>query len=139
MEKPADTRYPVHDLLRRRWTPRVFADRTVEFDYNQKENRHALHDVGLAVANLTVQATALDLYVHQMGGVRRDKARELFDIPEDHEPVTALAVGYLAADAETLPDDLRQRELAPRPRKPLEAFVFAGRWGRIWPLIDDQT
>src|ERR1044071_2098011 len=32
MEKPADAQYPIHDLLRRRWSPRVFADRAVDAD-----------------------------------------------------------------------------------------------------------
>ncbi len=30
MEKPAETRYPIHDLLRRRWSPRAYEDRPVE-------------------------------------------------------------------------------------------------------------
>jgi nitroreductase len=30
MEKPADAQYPILDLLRRRWSPRAFADRLVE-------------------------------------------------------------------------------------------------------------
>src|SRR5512141_1436991 len=30
MEKPADTEYPIHDLLRRRWSPRAFGDRPIE-------------------------------------------------------------------------------------------------------------
>lgn len=30
MEKPAETRFPIHDLLRQRWSPRVWADRKVE-------------------------------------------------------------------------------------------------------------
>ena len=30
MEKPAITDYPIHDLLRRRWSPRAFASRPVE-------------------------------------------------------------------------------------------------------------
>jgi nitroreductase len=30
MEKPADTQYPIHDLLRRRWSPRAFEDRPIE-------------------------------------------------------------------------------------------------------------
>lgn len=32
MEKPADTQYPIHDLLRRRWSPRAFDDRPIERD-----------------------------------------------------------------------------------------------------------
>jgi len=32
VEKPADTRHPIHDLLKRRWSPLAFADRAVETD-----------------------------------------------------------------------------------------------------------
>src|SRR5258708_7054964 len=30
MDRPALNEYPIHDLLRRRWSPRAFADRPVE-------------------------------------------------------------------------------------------------------------
>jgi nitroreductase len=30
MEKPANTQHPIHDLLRRRWSPRAFDDRPIE-------------------------------------------------------------------------------------------------------------
>src|SRR5437879_11826399 len=30
MEKSAETQYPIHDLLRRRWSPRAFSDRRVD-------------------------------------------------------------------------------------------------------------
>jgi nitroreductase len=30
MEKPADTQYPIHDLLRQRWSPRAFDERLIE-------------------------------------------------------------------------------------------------------------
>lgn len=30
MEKPADTQYPIHDLIKRRWSPRAFSDQLVE-------------------------------------------------------------------------------------------------------------
>jgi len=30
MDKPADTQYPIHDLLRQRWSPRAFDDRPIE-------------------------------------------------------------------------------------------------------------
>lgn len=30
MDKPADTQYPIHDLFRRRWSPRAFSNRPVE-------------------------------------------------------------------------------------------------------------
>ena len=43
-------------------------------------------------------------------------------------PLTALAIGY-AGDPQKLPDKLRERDLAPRPRKPLSQFVFSEKWG----------
>jgi len=199
MEKLAETQYPIHDLLRRRWSPRAFSDRRVEPDklrslweaarwspssYNEqpwsfivatkedeaeyarllsclvegniewaqhapvlmvsvarlsfeedgKPNRHAFHDVGQAVANLIVQATALGLVVHQMAGIFPDKIRKLYGIPEGYEAVAGIALGYPGAP-EILPERLRQRELAPRSRKPIQDFVFSGRWGRPSPIV----
>lgn len=193
MEKLADTDLDLHDLIRRRWSPRAFADRAVSADvvrtlieaarwapssmneqpwrfmvatredraefermlaclvpFNQrwaksasvlmltfartafakngKRNRHAWHDVGLAVASLTFQATALGLSVHQMGGIERTAIRDTYAIPDEYEPVTAIAVGY-AGDPDTLDDDLAESERAPRVRKPREELAFTGRWG----------
>jgi nitroreductase len=93
-----------------------------------RENRHAFHDVGQAVAHLTVQAQEEGLYLRQMGGFDADKARELLGIPNDIEPVTAIALGY-PGDPGNLPDQLRDREAAPRTRKPLSEIVFVGKWG----------
>ncbi len=177
MTKTAANDYPIHDLLKRRWSPRAFADRPVEpdklhslleaarwapssfneqpwafvvatrdrpedfdrvlgcliefnqgwakaapvlmltfarlaFDRNGQPNRHAFHDVGLAMANLTVQATAEGLAVHQMAGIVPEKARAAFAVPEGWEPVAAAAVGYFG-DPAALPEELR-RENSPR-------------------------
>jgi nitroreductase len=106
----------------------------LSFDMNGQPNRYAFHDVGLAVANLIVQATALGLHVHQMAGFYPDKVRELYGVPEDFEPVAGIVLGY-PGDPSTLPEDLQQRELAPRTRKPLESFVFQGAWGETSPLV----
>jgi len=99
------------------------------FEKNGKANRHAFHDVGLAMGNLTVQATSMGLEVHQMGGIVPEKAKELFAIPEGWEAVTGVAIGY-PGDPATLSDQLRERELEPRTRKPQSAFVFGGKWGQ---------
>lgn len=101
----------------------------LKFENNGQPNRHAFHDVGQAAANLALQATALGLQVHQMAGILPDKARELFSIPEGYEAVAGFALGY-PGDAASLPDQLRERELAPRVRKPLKSFVFGGKWGQ---------
>jgi len=107
------------------------------FDMNGQPNRYAFHDVGLAVANLIVQATALGLGVHQMAGFYPDKVRELYGVPDDFEPVAGIVLGY-PGDPATLSEDLRQREVAPRLRKPLEAFIFQGVWGQTSPLAKAQ-
>ena len=193
MEKPADAKHPIHDLLARRWSPRAFSDRPVppevlrslweaarwapssanqqpwsflvvtkddqqefgrmlgclvegnqvwakqapvlmvsvaaKLDRDNDPNAHAWYDVGQAVADLSVQATVVGLFVHQMAGILPDKIRELYQIPDTHEAVTGIALGYPGAP-EQLPEKLRQRELAPRVRKPIAEFVFAGRWGQ---------
>ena len=79
-------------------------------------------------------ATARGLAVHQMIGILPDRAREVYQIPDGVQPLTGLAIGY-AGDAAALPENLRQRDLARRPRKPLAAFVFGGRWGTAAPLV----
>jgi nitroreductase len=99
-----------------------------------KPNRHAFHDVGQAAANLTIQAEALGLSVHQMAGIEPEKARKLFHIPADYEAVAGIALGY-AGDPSSLGDEMRKRELAPRQRKPLDSFVFTGEWGHVPHLV----
>src|SRR3984893_7079848 len=99
-----------------------------------KPNRVALHDVGSASAQLTFEANARGLQVHQMAGFDAEKARETFAIPPDWEPVAALAIGY-PGDPESLPEKLTDRELGPRTRKPLGEFVMSGGWGHTAPFV----
>ena len=99
------------------------------FSRNDKPNRVAVHDIGLAVGNLSVQATSLGLVVHQMAGIELDKARETYAIPESHDPVTAIAIGY-AGDPSQADEQLAQRDQGPRARKPLSDFVFSGTWAK---------
>jgi nitroreductase len=106
----------------------------MSFERNANPNRHAFHDVGLAVANLILQAMSMDIYAHPMGGFDRDKARETYNIPEGYEPVAGIALGY-AGNPQTLPDHYRETELAPRERKPLDSFVYSGRWGEVSPVV----
>jgi len=107
---------------------------SLRFSKNNKENRAAVHDLGLAAGNLVVEATTRGLSVHQMIGILPDKAREVYQIPEHYEAWTAMAIGY-NADPATLPDALKERDLVPRQRKPLREFVFAGRWKQASPLL----
>ncbi|MDX1764853.1 MAG: nitroreductase family protein [bacterium] len=99
----------------------------LHFDHNNTANRYAFHDVGLAVATLIVQGAVLGIYVHQMAGFDRERARVDLGIPDSHKPVAAIALGYLG-DGNRLPQDLREREQAPRERKELSDFVYGGVW-----------
>ena len=198
MEKPADSQFPILELIRNRWSPRAFANRPLEreklqslleaarwapscfneqpwsyivatkedpsafecllsclvpanqiwakdapvlmisvaslnFQRNSKPNRHGIHDVGLASENLVLQAEALGVSVHQMAGFDVDAAIKTYGIPDGFVPVAAFAIGY-QGDPASLSDELRERELEPRTRKPLSAFVFSGKWGNSAPL-----
>ena len=69
-----------------------------------------------------------------MIGILPDRARELYRIPDDFRPLTGLAIGYLG-DPNTLPEKYKERDLAPRQRKPLAEFVFGGQWGAASDLV----
>jgi len=198
MQKPAPSDFPVHQLIRERWSPRAFADKPVPqnilrslfeaarwapssyneqpwaylvatkddkdsfantlsvlvefnagwakrapalaiavaelaFANNNAPNRNAQYDTGAATALLSVEATAQGLAVHQMAGFDPEKARQLFGIPAGWEAIAAIALGY-AGDPASLPAPLKDREMAPRTRKPISEFVMAGQWGHTAPL-----
>ena len=198
MKKPAPSDFPVHELIRERWSPRAFADKPVPQDVlrsifeaarwapssfneqpwafivatkddkenfekmlsvlvdfnvqwaksapilalavaklafanNNAPNRNAQYDTGAATALLSVEATARGLAVHQMAGFDAEKARQAFGIPKGWEPIAALAIGY-SGDPASLPAPLKDREMAPRTRKPIAEFVMADQWGHTAPF-----
>ena len=99
-----------------------------KFDHDNSLNRHAFHDVGLAVASMVFQAMSLDIYSHQMGGFSSEKARTTFNIPDDYEPVAVVAFGYL--DREVFSDErLKPQTALPKKRKPMNEISFANTWG----------
>src|SRR5208283_2987605 len=100
----------------------------MEFARNKTPNRNAFYDTGAAVAHLTAEATSRGLFVHQMAGFDPHKAIEVFHIPKGWEPIAVFAIGY-PGDPNALPDKLRERESAPRSRKPISEFVMSGEWG----------
>jgi nitroreductase len=91
-------------------------------------NGAAHYDTGAAVAQMVLQATALGLSVHQAGGIEKDKIRAAYQVPDDTDILVAFALGY-QADASVLPDDLADREKAPRARKSLSDIVYTDTYG----------
>jgi len=91
-----------------------------------------MYDLGQSVAYMTMQATYEGLWVHQMGGFDKEKARATFGIPETWEPVTAIAIGHKTGK-EILPANLAAMENGPKERKEFATFVFAGKFGYAAP------
>jgi nitroreductase len=185
--KHAPTTYPVHELIRKRWSPRSFAGTPVapktldqvfeaaswaasamneqpwrylyahhadqeafqkfvdclmpgnqpwaknaavlvlalaktQYD-NGTPNGAALHDLGLANGNLILEATALGLHGHFMGGFDRVKAQETFRLPENLQPAVMIALGY-QGEADQLEEPFLSRETAPRQRKSVDEIAF---------------
>ncbi len=94
---------------------------------NEKENFHALHDLGLFMGNVINQANSMEIAVHQMAGVRFRKALEEFKFTDDYHVATAVAFGYFGGDVAILPDDLKKQEVQEiRKRNPQDEFAFNG-------------
>ena len=86
--------------------------------------RHAAHDLGQAVAHLSLQATALGLQAHQLGGFDADSLRADLDLPSAYAIGVVVAVGR-PGDPDQLPGAQVGRELALRPRRPVAELLLA--------------
>jgi nitroreductase len=196
MDKPANNDFPIHELLRARWSPRAFSSAAVDretvrslleaarwtpscfnaqpwrflvatrddaaaharmvgclssgnrvwaeaapvlmiavacdtFAHNGSANRWGAYDTGQAVAMLTVQAQALGLRVHQMGGFDGAAVRELYGVPDGYTPMAAVALGH-HGDVAQLPDELADRERSARTRTAQAGFAFGDAWEEAW-------
>ncbi len=98
------------------------------FTGNEKENRHAWHDAGMAAENLLIQASSMGMQGHSMAGFSRSMAIELFGIPEGFETIVMIALGF-PGDAEEAPEGVAVRQKEARARRPLEEIVFTDSWG----------
>ncbi len=94
------------------------------FDHNGDPAPTHAFDTGAAWQNLALEATRRGLAVHPMSGIDFEAAAEGLDLPEAFELHAMVAVGE-RADPETLPADLREREV-PKGRKPLDDIVLQG-------------
>lgn len=99
------------------------------FRVNGKPNRWAQHDTGAASISLCLQAEALGLSAHQMGGFDVDAVKEAVGMPEQFTPMSVIAVGYQGA-LDELAEDFHEIEKSPRKRQPMTDNFFVGRWGQ---------
>lgn len=101
------------------------------FEKKDGSNRWGQHDTGAASENLCLQATAMGLMAHQMGGFDVEAARTAFAIPGRYMPMAIIAIGY-QLPLERMADAMRMRELNERNRKLLEENFFNGQWSQPW-------
>jgi nitroreductase len=98
------------------------------FTQSGAANGYAMYDLGAAASYLTLQAAALGLTTHQMGGYDRDAARKALEIPEDYALGSVIALGFQGEPEALANEQLIERELSLRSRKPLSELVFSA-WG----------
>jgi len=102
------------------------------FNHNGTPNRWGQYDTGAAAENLCLQAAAMGLMAHQMGGFDVEKTRSTFGIPEQYALMAMIAVGY-PAEISTLQGEVLEREQAPRKRRELGELFFKDGWGQ--PIV----
>ena len=98
----------------------VFSAGKKTFTQSGAPDRFGLYDTGAATAYLAIQATALGLYAHFMGGFDAVRARTEFGVPEDFDIGAAFVVGHLKEGATP----------TARSRKPIAEVVFDAEWGK---------
>ena len=95
---------------------------------NSNYNRLHFHDLGAANENMFLEAFNQGLIMHEMGGFDVQKAREVFNIPEEFEVGVMIAIGYQDTH-HILPEKLIQKAFTPRQRKPLSEIAFVEELG----------
>ena len=98
------------------------------YSENGSPNRLHFHDLGAANENMFLEAFNQGLIMHEMGGFDVQKAREIFDVPDDYEVGIMIAIGYQDT-YHVLPDRLKQKAFTPRERKPLSEIAFIEKMG----------
>jgi len=89
---------------------------------NGKPNRAAMHDLGMANAQLLLQSTSLGISGHLIGGFDGEKLKENLETNSDLVPLVMGVLGY-PGKPEELEEPFRSRELQPRTRRSLDDFV----------------
>ncbi len=99
------------------------------FQHNGQPNLHAQYDTGAAAENLCLQAEALGMMAHQVGGFDAEGLRVAAGVPAQFAVMAMIAVGY-PADPATHSAEVSARENAVRKRRELGELFFEGVWAR---------
>jgi nitroreductase len=87
-----------------------------------------LLDCGLALENMLIQGYAMGMTIHAMAGYDEKKLLSGFGVPEPFRVAAAVAAGW-RGKVESLPEEVRAKDLKPRVRKPAGEFVFRDTFG----------
>jgi nitroreductase len=90
-------------------------------------NHYASYDLGQASWSIVVQASALGLMCHSLGGFDHDAARRAFNLTEDYVVGAIIAIGQQDKPDALGTEVAQQREIAARERKPLSQIAFTTR------------
>jgi nitroreductase len=187
ISKIANTDFPIHHLIARRWSARAFSTKTVEkpkllsileaarwapssrneqpwryivftdenpeklniarsvlleinnyakrapilicaitkkyYSDNGIYNKLHFHDLGAANENMFLESFNQGLIMHEMGGFDRDKARRVFNVPDEYEIGIMVAIGYQDSH-DILPERYKEKAFSPRERKSLSEIAF---------------
>ena len=187
ISKIANTDFPIHNLIARRWSARAFSTKTVEkskllsileaarwapssrneqpwryivftdenpekmntarsvlleinnyakrapilicaitkkyYSDNGIYNKLHFHDLGAANENMFLESFNQGLIMHEMGGFDRDKARRVFNVPDEYEIGIMIAIGYQDSH-DILPERYKEKAFSPRERKLLSEIAF---------------
>ena len=110
------------------WSPKSAAYVVVSAFVNGNDVEHGTttqFDAGLATSQLVIQAHALGLHAHVMGGVEHAALAAELGYPENLAVLVVVAIGKVAP-ADELEGPARDRELAPRTRLELDEIVLHG-------------
>ncbi|HDY86127.1 MAG TPA: nitroreductase [Methylophaga sp.] len=105
----------------------ILAASVQSFSHNDKPNNWNGYDTGAASVSLCVQASAMGLMSHQMGGFEADKLKTTFAIPDNINLWSMIAIGHPAA-LDTLDEEQLTQELKARERRPLVSQFYANDW-----------
>ena len=97
-------------------------------DKPPRENHHALLDLGLALGQLFVQASADGLVTHAMGGIDREKSAAAVELNGPYEVAVIVAMGYPSTDPSASEEHAIKDE-RPRTRVPLGDMLFVDAFG----------